>query len=180
MPPAYADEQPCDDEIVKAMVGDIKLVSQDKQEDGLENESGGGIGTAACKALPNAPDTTLVVIAFDPPGGFGNYGPEKQLLEAIALVESGKVVKVLRALIHEDGGSQFVVYDNTYNYSIHTMYIVSRDARSFGVVCDHAASGDKGYPGFCVELNLWIHKGGNLRVVFSTPRLLHTRDLSQP
>lgn len=159
-PLAHADDDhSCDDSTVAAvarwagMKG--KLVSWD-EKDGL-------IAASACKAMPDAPDTTIAAIAFD----LNHEGPgaeDGHKVQVVALVEAGKVVAANRSTIEEDALTA-VGY-----YRIDTApYRLSADVRAFGVVftssapgpsCPDASAGN--------ELTLWIREGEHLRPVFGT------------
>jgi len=159
-PWAHADDaQACDDRIVEAVArwGAVKgkLVSWD-QEDGL-------IAASACKAMPNAPGTTIAAIAFDTKHE-GRGGDTGSKLQIIALVEAGKVVAAERSEIEEDALTA------VGSYRIDTApYRLSPDVRAFGVVftsgargpsCPDAEASD--------ELTLWVRDGKRLRAVFGT------------
>jgi hypothetical protein len=157
-PSAHAENaQSCDSKTVEAVAhwAGIKgnLVSRNKQQGGL-------IAAAACTAMPNAPGTTIVAIAFDanPP----DVDVIKDVEQVIALVKAGKVVAANRSVIRED--TSIVVG----GYRIDTArYLLSKDVRAFGVVFlnlghkPRCADGGTGN-----ELTLWIREGERLRAIF--------------
>ena len=154
------DAQACDDDVVEAVAGwgavKGKLVSWDQEEDGL-------IAAAACKAMPNAPGTTIAAIAFDTKHE-GRGGDTGSKLQIIALVEAGKVIAAERSVIEEDAATA------VGGYRIDTApYRLAPDVRAFGVVftsgvrgpsCPDASASD--------ELTLWVRDGQRLRAVFGT------------
>lgn len=159
-PVARADDgQVCDGDAVAAVAhwAGVKgrLVSWE--------EDGGLVAAAACKAMPNAPQTTIAAIAFDtahegPGAGNGSK------LQVIALVEGGKVVAAERSTIEEDALTE------VGSYRIDTApYLLSAEVRAFGVVFTSSARGascpDASAEG---ELSLWIREGSRLRAVMGT------------
>jgi len=162
MASAHADEaQPCDDGTVKAIAAWAGI--EGNSRDALEER----ITAAACKAMPNAPGTTIAAIAFDTGR---NWEKGRIILEVIVLIEAGKVVVASRSDIEEDALTMF----GSSSYRIDTArYILSKDGRAFGVVFHSAAS----LP-HCINgnsnnhLTLWIREGKNLRAVFGA-ELLH-------
>lgn len=156
------DRQACDDDTIEAVAhwGGVKgkLVSW--------NEEGGGlIAAAACKAMPNAPGTTIAAIAFDTRHeGLG--AQEGSKLQIIALVEAGKVVAAERSVIQEDAAT---VVD-TRSYRIDTApYLLAPGVRAFGVVFTSVAPGPS-CPDASAdeELTLWLRDGKHLRAVFGS------------
>ena len=169
MLPAYADEaQTCDDETIKLVAVwarfEGKLVSADEADDGGD----GLVVAAACKAMPNAPGTTIAAIAFDTSEVVRetNYPEQRDILRVIALVEVGKVVAAHRSNDSEDA---VVQYDRD-SYRIDTArYKLSKDVRAFGVVFDTAGRKPSAVDAWTdKELTLWIREGENLRAVFGT------------
>ena len=165
MSPAHAREaQTCDDKTIEAVAAWAevkgKLVSADEEQDGL-------IVAAACKAMPNAPGTTIAAIAFETSHvDHPHQGRSRSILQIIALVEAGKVVAANRSDIEEDASVKF----SRGSYGIDTArYILSKDVRAFGVVFNSTASNGCPDGGLGNELTLWIREGKNLRVVFETP-----------
>jgi len=160
------DAQPCDSETIKTVARwagvEGKLVSRDDRRD--------LIAAAACKVMPNAPDTVIVAIAFDTnhegASGYSDANGEESTskIQVIALVEAGKVVAATRSTIEEDASTA------VGSYRIDTArYILSKDVRAFGTVfyssargasCPEAAGSE--------ELTLWIREGENLRAIFGT------------
>ena len=171
MLPAHAREaQTCDDKTIEAVAAWAevkgKLVSADEEPDGL-------IVAAACKAMPNAPGTTIAAIAFETDREVYNNGQSEMriILQAITLVEAGKVVAAHRSYISEN--SPFNTF-NSNSYRIDTArYVLSRNVRAFGVIFRTAGAFTGCYDaGFSDELSLWIREGRNLRAVFGT--VLHS------
>ncbi|MCL2162057.1 MAG: multidrug ABC transporter ATPase [Betaproteobacteria bacterium] len=161
--PAHADDaQPCDSTTVEAVArwaeagANGKLVSWNKP-DGL-------VAAAACKAMPNAPGTTVAAIAFDISREKMSGYADGYKLQVIALVEAGKVVAATQSILEEDASTE--VGRNSYRIDT-ARYILSKDVRAFGVVfyssargasCPEANSGE--------ELTLWIREGEHLRAIF--------------
>lgn len=159
-PLALADDaQPCDNATIAAVAHWAgikgKLVSW--------NEHDGLIAAAACKAMPNSPDTTIAAVAFDTNHEGPNPNPgEGHKEQIIALVEAGKVVAANRSTIEEDAGTA------VGSYRVDTApYLLSKDVRAFGVVFHSDARGAS-CPDANVEneLTLWIREGDRLRAVF--------------
>lgn len=132
-----------------------KLVSWD--------QPGGLIAAASCKAMPDAPDTTIAAIAFDnllegQTRGDGNK------LQIIALVEAGQVVAAHRSQIEEDATTAVGRYDiDTARYHLRP------GVRAFGTVFHSDALGSR-CPDAAAdnELTLWVREGGQLRPVLGT------------
>ena len=201
MSSAQADDaQTCDDKTIKAVVAwagveeKLKPTSQDEEaddveseaddveseaddveseaDDNLEPEPDDRIAAAACKAMPNAPGTTIAAIAFDT--GLGDEYESsngykyrmREILEVLALVEAGKVVAAHRSNNQEDATERY----GSLSYRIDTArYILSKDVRAFGVVFNTAANPPGAADGWSDNrLTLWIREGKNLRAVFST------------
>ncbi|MDR1849459.1 MAG: hypothetical protein LBQ75_05425, partial [Zoogloeaceae bacterium] len=158
------EKQPCDDETVKAVAawagvkGKLVLRKQQREPDGL-------IFAAACKAMPNAPDTTIAAIAFGPLYDQESGRDVGEQLRVVALVEAGKVVAGNRSTIEEGA---ITVMVNKYRIDT-ARYILSKDVRAFGVVFSYMSSNFR-----CAEggnddyLTLWIREGENLRALFQT------------
>lgn len=153
------DEQACNGDTVAAVAHWAgvkgKLVSWE--------EDGGLIAAAACKAMPDAPQTTIAAVAFDTKHE-GPGADDGSKLQVIALVEGGKVVAAERSTIEEDALTE------VGHYRIDTApYRLSADVRAFGVVFTSSARGascpDASAEG---ELTLWIREGNRLRVVMGT------------
>ena len=166
MPSAHANEaQPCDGETVKAVADwagvEGKLVSWDEELDG----QWGLIAAAACKVMPNTPDTTIVAIAFDiNHSGAPPLGGYEDLLQVIALVEAGKVIAANRAIFEQ--AVNMIVGSNSYRIDT-ARYVLSRDVRAFGVVFDPFSPNEKcPDPIYGKYLTLWIREGEKLRPVF--------------
>ncbi|MDR1849873.1 MAG: hypothetical protein LBQ75_07525 [Zoogloeaceae bacterium] len=168
MPSAHANEaQPCDGETVKAVADwagvEGKLVSWDEELDG----QWGLIAAAACKVMPNTPDTTIVAIAFDiNHSGAPPLGGYEDLLQVIALVEAGKVIAANRAIFEQ--AINMIVGSNSYRIDT-ARYVLSGDVRAFGIVFDPFSPNEKcPDPIYGKNLTLWIREGENLRAVFET------------
>lgn len=159
-PTAWAgDDQACTDGTLAAVARWAgvkgKLVSW--------SEDGGLIAAAACKAMPDAPGTTIAAVAFDTKHeGMGADNGSK--LQVIALVEDGKVVAASRSTIEEDALTV------VGSYRIDTApYRLSPDVRAFGVVFSSSAPGPSCADASASdELTLWIREGDRLRAVMGT------------
>lgn len=153
------DAQPCDSGTISAVAHwagiQGNLVSW--------NKPNGLIAAAACKAMPDASNTTIAALAFDTK----HEGPnpeEGTKVQVVALVEGGKVVAANRSIIEEDAATA------VGGYRIDTArYLLSPTIRAFGVVftsdargasCPDANAGN--------ELTLWVREGDSLRPVFGT------------
>ena len=162
-PPAHADDaQPCDSGTIEAAARWAgvkgKLVSRDEQ--------GGLIVAAACKAMPNAPGTTIAAIAFDTNHEVQSPDETTSKMQVIALVEAGKVVAADRSTIIEDAAT--VVGSNTYRIDT-ARYILSKDVRAFGVVFTSYAGSHRCHDaGTEADLTLWVREGKRLRAIFGT------------
>lgn len=132
-----------------------KLVSWD-QPDGL-------IAAASCKAMPDAPDTTIAAIAFDTflEGQTRGNGSKLQI---IALVEADRVVAAHRSQIEEDATTAVGRYDiDTGRYHLRP------GVRAFGTVFHSDAQGSRCPDAAAYqELTLWVREGRHLRPVLGT------------
>lgn len=161
MPLAHAgDDQTCDQGVIAAVAtwAGIKgnLASWADDQDGL-------IAAASCKAMPNAPATTIAAIAFDTKheGPGVDSGSKEQV---VALVEAGKVVAADRSTIEEDALTE------VGSYRIDTApYVLAPGVRAFGVVFSSSARGAS-CPDAWAEhaLTLWLRDGSRLRAVMGT------------
>ncbi|WP_051156506.1 hypothetical protein [Herbaspirillum huttiense] len=159
--PAYAEEaQPCDQRVIATVAHWAgikgKLISRD--------EPGGLLAATACKAMPHAPTTTIVAIAFDTDHPDPGKRDGNKVQQVVAMVEDGKVVAAARSVVEEDAATLFG------SYRIDTApYILSPTIRAFGVLFQSSAIA----PSFVDasaenELTLWIRDGDHLRAVFGT------------
>ncbi|KVH29924.1 hypothetical protein [Burkholderia cepacia] len=156
-----ADNQPCDDGTVTAVarwagITSARIATRDA--DRL-------VVAAACKVMPNAPETTIAAVAFDSLPKSRNPD-ESSKLQVVALVEGGKVVAAERSVVEEDA----VTAVDPNSYRIDTApYRLSPDVRAFGVVFTSSA-----YVPHCAEayaeneLTLWVREGNRIRPVFGT------------
>ncbi|NIE57876.1 MULTISPECIES: multidrug ABC transporter ATPase [unclassified Burkholderia] len=156
-----ADSQSCSDETVTAIarwagIASARIATRDA--DRL-------VVASACKAMPNAPETTIAAVAFDSLPKSKNPDESKKL-QVVALVEGGKVVAAERSVVQEDAVTEI----NENSYRIDTApYRLSPDVRAFGVVFTSSArrpSCADAYPES--ELTLWIRDGARIRPVFGT------------
>lgn len=124
---------------------------------------GGLIAAAACKAMPDTPDTTIAAIAFDT-ALEGRTQGDGNKLQVIALVESGKVVAAHRSQIEEDATTA------VGRYRIDTArYHLSPSVRAFGTVFHSDALGSRCPDAAAdTELTLWVREGQQLRPVLGT------------
>ncbi|WP_027820800.1 PA3715 family protein [Paraburkholderia bannensis] len=158
-PARASEEQPCSDDVVAA-------VAQWAGVNGSLGPWGNGDGmlaAASCKAMPDAPDTTIAAVALDtnhvgPSSGDGN------VTQVVALVKGGQVLAATRSTIEQD------VLTQVGGYRIDTApYRLSPDVRAFGVIFDSSARGPS-----CAdaaadhELTLFVREGRTLRPVFGT------------
>lgn len=160
-PLAHAsDDQPCAPSVIAAVASwaGIKgnLASWDADQDGL-------IAAASCKAMPNAPSTTIAAIAFDTKheGPGADDGSKEQV---VALVDADKVVAADRSTIEEDALTE------VGSYRIDTApYVLAPGMRAFGVVFTSSARGPS-CPDASAEqeLTLWLRDGNKLRAVLGT------------
>ncbi|RQU95821.1 multidrug ABC transporter ATPase [Burkholderia cenocepacia] len=156
-----ADSLPCSDETVTAIarwagIASARIATRDA--DRL-------VVASSCKAMPNAPQTTIAAVAFDSLPKSKNPD-ESDKLQVVALVEGGKVVAADRSVVEEDAATEI----GESSYRIDTApYRLSPDVRAFGVVFTSSARGPS-----CVDaypendLTLWIRDGARLRPVFGT------------
>jgi hypothetical protein len=156
LPNAYAEqERTCSDDVI-ATVARWAEISGDPAE---------RVSAATCKVMPNAPQTTIAVVAFDIPSK-KLWPDQRAWLQAITLIENGKVVAGNRSTIEEDG----LTAVGGYSYRIDTArYQLSPAVRAFGVVF----SSDVVWPGAAQayaggELTLWIRDKDRLQPVFGT------------
>ena len=158
--PACADDdQPCDDSMVAA----VSQWAGIKGNLAPWGDKDGVVAAAACKVMPNAPDTTVAAIAFDT----GHVGPNSQdgnLARVVALVEGGKVVAANRSVIEQDALTQ------VGSFRIDTApYQLSPEVRAFGVVFNSSAHGPScPDAGADRELTLFVRDAHALRPVFGT------------
>ncbi|WP_322056498.1 multidrug ABC transporter ATPase [Paraburkholderia sp. J63] len=158
--PAFADDdQPCDDGIVAAVsqwAGIKGNLAPWGDKDGL-------VAAAACKIMPNAPDTTIAALAFDT-GHVGPNSDDGKLAQVVALVEGGKVMAANRSVIEQDATTQ------VGSFRIDTApYQLSPDVRAFGVVFDSSARGPSCPDAVAEhELTLFVRDAHALRPVFGT------------
>jgi len=164
MSSAHADEaQTCDDKTVAAIAAWAGV--EGNSRDALEER----IAAAACKAMPNAPGTTIAAIAFVTGRVYDDEiyrDQSRTILEVIALIEAGKVVTASSGDNIEDAITRF----DSNNYRIDTArYILSKEVRAFGVVFHSAWPGPRCADGLSNNhLTLWIREGKKLRAVFGT------------
>ncbi|MCF1369020.1 multidrug ABC transporter ATPase [Burkholderia cenocepacia] len=156
-----ADNPPCDDETVTAVarwagIASARIATRDA--DRL-------VVASACKAMPNAPDTTIAAVAFDSLPMSKNPDESKKL-QVVALVEGGKVVAADRSVVEEDAATE--IGENSYRIDT-APYRLSPDVRAFGVVFTSSARGPS-CPDASTseELTLWVREGGRIRPVFGT------------
>jgi len=165
LPKMYAEPeapQICSDEAIAAVAQWAEIPGE--RETIMER-----VGASACKRMPNAPQTTIAVVAFEmPPSGKHDYGDIKfrDWLQAITLIENGKVVAGNRSTIEEDSAISI----GSGSYRIDTApYRLAPATRAFGVVFNSDAptpgAADASYQD---ELTLWIREGNGLRSVFFT------------
>ncbi len=156
-----ADSQPCDDDTVTAVarwagIASARIATRDA--DRL-------VVAAACKVMPNAPETTIAAVAFDSLPKSKNPD-DSEKLQVVALVEGGKVVAAERSVIQEDAAIQ--IGENSYRIDT-APYRLSPDVRAFGVVFSSTAHGPSCPDAYMEnELTLWIREGTRIRPVFGT------------
>ncbi|CAG9234926.1 conserved exported hypothetical protein [Paraburkholderia tropica] len=158
--PAYADdEQPCSGPTVAALAqwaGITGKLASWREDNGL-------IAATACKAMPDAPGTTIAIVAFDT-HHVGKNSDDGKLDQVVALVEGDKVVAAHRSVIEEDAATQV-----GYFHVDTARYQLAPDVRAFGTVFDSAARGPScPYAVTENELTLWVREGSDLRPVFGT------------
>jgi hypothetical protein len=154
-----SDDQSCGDDVTAAVANwagvEGKLAPWDSG-DGL-------IAAASCKAMPDAPDTTIAAIAFDT-NHVGPNSDDGNMTQVVALVKGAQVIAGVRSTIEEDALTQ------VGSFHVDTApYWLSPDVRAFGVVFDSSARGPS-----CAdaaadhELTLYVREGRTLRPVFGT------------
>lgn len=156
-----AGSQPCGDDTVTAIarwagIASARIATRDA--DRL-------VVASACKAMPNAPGTTIAAVAFDSLRKSKNPD-ESDKLQVVALVEGGKVVAAERSMVQEDATTEI----GASSYRIDTApYRLSPDVRAFGVVFTSSARGPS-CPDAAAseELTLWVREGNRIRPVFGT------------
>ncbi|PRE03450.1 multidrug ABC transporter ATPase [Burkholderia ambifaria] len=161
-PAAHAtDNQPCDDAAITAVarwagIASARIATRDA--DRL-------VIASACKAMPNAPQTTIAAVAFDSLPKSENPGGNNKL-QVIALVEGGKIVAAARSIVEEDATTEV----GPDSYRIDTApYRLSPDVRAFGVVFLSSARGPSCPDASASEeLTLWVREGDRIRPVFGT------------
>lgn len=126
-------------------------------------QAGGLIAAAACKAMPDAPDTTIAVIALD----IHQEGPshsDGSKLQVVALVQAQQVIAAHRSMVQEDALTA------VGRYRIDTArYRLSPAVRAFGTIFHSAAPGPSCPDAAAdAELTLWVHEGQQLRPVLGT------------
>jgi hypothetical protein len=126
-------------------------------------QSGGLIAAAACKSMPDAPDTTIAAVAFD----IHHEGPshsDGSKLQVIALVEGERVLAAHRSTIEED------TLTAVGSYRIDTArYHLAPGMRAFGTVFRSAARGPSCPDASAdAELTLWLREGSTLRPVLGS------------
>ncbi|RQZ06428.1 multidrug ABC transporter ATPase [Burkholderia sp. Bp9031] len=156
-----ADSQPCGDATVTAIarwagIASARIAMRDA--DRL-------VVASACKAMPNAPETTIAAVAFDSLPKSRNPD-ESTKLQVVALVEGGKVVAAERTIVEEDAITEV----GPDSYRIDTApYRLSPDVRAFGVVFTSSARGPSCPDANASdELTLWVSEGNRIRPVFGT------------
>ncbi|WP_175771771.1 multidrug ABC transporter ATPase [Burkholderia ambifaria] len=155
------DNQPCDDAAITAVarwagIASARIATRDA--DRL-------VIASACKAMPNAPQTTIAAVAFDSLPKSENPGGNNKL-QVIALVEGGKVVAAERSAVEEDAATE--IGENSYRIDT-APYRLSPDVRAFGVIFSSTAHGPSCPDAYMEnELTLWIRDGARIRPVFGT------------
>ncbi|WP_041490972.1 hypothetical protein [Burkholderia cepacia] len=156
-----ADAQPCGDATVVAIarwagIANARLAARDTNR---------LVIASACKAMPNAPETTIVAAAFDSLPRSKNPDDSKKL-QVVALVEGSKVVAAERSVVEEDAATEI----GEHSYRIDTApYRLSPDVRAFGVVFTSSARGASCPDADASEaLTLWVREGNRIRPVFGT------------
>ncbi|OXI58096.1 multidrug ABC transporter ATPase [Burkholderia sp. AU27893] len=156
-----ANNQVCDDATVVsvahwARIASARIATRDANR---------LVVASACKAMPNAPETTIAAVAFDSLPKSKNPD-ENNKLQVIALVEGGKVVAAEKSVIQEDAAIQ--IGENSYRIDT-APYRLSPDVRAFGVVFSSTAHGPSCPDAYMEnELTLWIREGARIRPVFGT------------
>ncbi len=156
-----ADSQSCSDATVTAIarwagIASARIATRDA--DRL-------VVASSCKAMPNAPETTIAAVAFDSLPKSKDPDESKKL-QVIALVEGGKVVAADRSVVEEDAATE--IGENSYRIDT-APYRLSPDVRAFGVVFTSSARGPScPDANTSEELTLWVREGGRIRPVFGT------------
>ncbi|PHP86940.1 multidrug ABC transporter ATPase [Burkholderia sp. AU18528] len=156
-----ADSQSCSDAVVAAVarwagVASARIATRDA--DRL-------VVASSCKAMPNAPETTIAAVAFDSLPK-SKHPDESKKLQVVALVEGGKVVAADRSVVEEDAATE--IGENSYRIDT-APYRLSPDVRAFGVVFTSSARGPScPDANASEELTLWIREGNRIRPVFGT------------
>ncbi|MCA8234935.1 multidrug ABC transporter ATPase [Burkholderia cenocepacia] len=156
-----ADSQSCSDETVTAIarwagIASARIATRDA--DRL-------VVASSCKAMPNAPETTIAAVAFDSLPKSKNPDDSKKL-QVIALVEGGQVVAADRSVVEEDAATE--IGENSYRIDT-APYRLSPEVRAFGVVFTSSARGPSCPDANASEdLTLWVREGGRIRPVFGT------------
>ncbi|MCA8271206.1 multidrug ABC transporter ATPase [Burkholderia sp. AU30280] len=157
------DNQPCGDDTVTAVarwagIASARIATRDA--DRL-------VVAAACKVMPNAPDTTIAAVAFDSLPQ-GKNPDDSTKLQVVALVEGGKVVAAEKSVVQEDAATE--IGENSYQIDT-APYRLSPDVRAFGVVFTSSARGPSCPDADASEeLTLWVREGNRIRPVFGTNR----------
>ena len=146
--------QSCSDDVLSAVSG---------AEAQANPAPGATVVTSACKAMPDAPATTIAVV------GFVRHHPEAKTDDAddqdvvVALVRKGDIVAAHREPFIEDPVTRLGTF------SIDTApYLLAPGVRAFGTVLD------SGIFHHCVDaladrqLTLWVREGDTLRPVLGT------------
>jgi len=161
-PTAHAtDSQPCGDDTVTAIarwagIASARIATRDTNR---------LVVASACKAMPNAPGTTIAAVAFDSLPKSKNPDDSTKL-QVVALVEGGKVVAAERAVVQEDAATE--IDENSYRIDT-APYRLSPDMRAFGVVFTSSARGASCPDASASEeLTLWVREGTRIRPVFGT------------
>ena len=168
-PLAHAGDsaQPCGDDIIAAVARHAnvtgKVVSQDREQDGL-------LVAAACKTMPDEPDTTIAAMVFDTENRnhvSTNADEGNKNLQVIALVKAGKVIAANHSIVEEDAAT--AVDSNSYHIDT-APYWLAPGVRAFGVVffstTEDGADCLDTYANN--ELTLYLREGDRLRPVFGT------------
>ncbi|WP_175975073.1 multidrug ABC transporter ATPase [Burkholderia sp. BCC1047] len=156
-----ADSQACGDDTVTAIarwasIASARIATRDA--DRL-------VVASSCKAMPNAPETTIAAVAFDSLPKSKNPDESKKL-QVVALVEGGKVVAADRSVIEEDAATE--IGENSYRIDT-APYRLTPDVRAFGVVFTSSARGPSCPDANATEeLTLWVREGSRIRPVFGT------------
>lgn len=158
--PAQASEdQPCGDEVVASVAKWAGV----KGNLASWSNADGVLAAASCKAMPDAPDTTIAALAFDT-DHVGPNSDDGKIAQVVALVKGDQVIAATRSTIEEDPSEQ------VGSFRIDTApYWLSPDVRAFGVVFKSSGRGPS-----CAdaaadqELTLYVREGSALRAVLGT------------